>query len=91
MAEQFHRYCQHCGARFDTRLPFCPSCVQRWQPSELPIDRTTTKALLETDEGRISLPNVVLLNEVVRLPAGDEGVTGDDAQVDEQEQEEAGE
>ena len=26
-----------------------------------------TKTLLETDEGQISVPNVILLNEVVRL------------------------
>lgn len=40
-----------------------------------------TKALLETSEGQISLPNVVLLNEVVRLrPEGESGAV-DEADV----------
>lgn len=46
-----------------------------------------TKTLLETSEGQISLPNVVLLNEVVRLRPEDETVltTNDQATNDSQE------
>ena len=48
----------------------------------------STKAVLETSEEQISLPNVVLLNEVVRLRPEDEtaGVTGARAANDSQEQ-----
>jgi small-conductance mechanosensitive channel len=49
-----------------------------------------TKALLETSEGQISLPNVVLLNEVVRLRPGDETVEVEDAPAANDSQEEAG-
>jgi small-conductance mechanosensitive channel len=31
-----------------------------------------TKALIDTDDGQVSVPNIVLLNEVVRLQPGDE-------------------
>ena len=50
-----------------------------------------TKTLLETSEGQISLPNVVLLNEVVRLRPEDEtAVVVEDAQAANDSQEEAG-
>jgi small-conductance mechanosensitive channel len=46
-----------------------------------------TKALLETSQGQVSVPNVVLLNEVVRLrPAGEAAVV-EDAQADDDAQE----
>jgi small-conductance mechanosensitive channel len=49
-----------------------------------------TKALLETSEGQISLPNVVLLNEVVRLRPEAEPAVVEDAQAVDDSQEEAG-
>lgn len=50
-----------------------------------------TKALLETSEGQISLPNVVLLDKVVRLRPEDEtAVVVEDAQAANESQEEAG-
>lgn len=49
-----------------------------------------TKALLETSEGQISMPNVVLLNEVVRLRPGDESALVEDAPAAGDSQEETG-
>ena len=46
-----------------------------------------TKALLDTNEGQISLPNVVLLNEVVRLGAEDETLVVEDQQAADNSQE----
>lgn len=40
-----------------------------------------TKTLLETSDGQVSLPNVVLLNEIVQLPPEDKTTQIDDAQV----------
>ena len=49
-----------------------------------------TKALLETSEGQISIPNVVLLNEVVRLRPGDESNVMEDSRAADVSQEESG-
>jgi small-conductance mechanosensitive channel len=49
-----------------------------------------TKALLDTSEGQISLPNIVLLNEVVRLRPEAETAVEEDAQATVDSQEEAG-
>lgn len=49
-----------------------------------------TKALLETSEGQISIPNVVLLDEVVRLQTGDENGEIENAQVADDSGEEIG-
>ena len=48
----------------------------------------TTKTLLQTSEGQISIPNVVLLNEMVQLSPEDENARMDEAQAanDSQEQ-----
>jgi small-conductance mechanosensitive channel len=49
-----------------------------------------TKALLETEDGQISLPNIALLNEVVRLRSEDETAVVENAQVANDSEEEAG-
>ena len=41
----------------------------------------TTKTLLQTGDGQISIPNVVLLNEMVQLSPEDENARTDEAQV----------
>ncbi len=48
----------------------------------------TTKTLLQTSSGQISIPNVVLLNEIVRYPPEDKNARMDEAQAanDSQEQ-----
>ena len=48
-----------------------------------------TKARLDTNDGQISLPNIVLLEEVVRLKPGDEFTQAEDRRTPENSPEEA--
>jgi hypothetical protein len=47
MAEQFYRYCEYCGSRFEYGVDLCPGCGLRWTHSRSVDTAAHAKAALE--------------------------------------------